>query len=480
MLENYQRSLTITDWGEAIDVSLFYGRQAELETLEDWIIGSRCRLVGIFGWGGIGKTALSVKLAQRFESQFEYVVWRSLRHAPMLNDLLAELLPIFTASSEGLTSSEVERSRTDAQVRKSSLGLLMKQLRSQRCLLVLDNVESILQQGDARCSYLSGYEDYGEMFDRISAERHQSCTILTGREKPQGIMQREGVNLPVRSIQLTGMSIAAAQHILIDKGLESPQLDREELISYVGGNPLVLKLVATTVQNLFNGDIMAFLTAGTGVFSNLQDLLAQQFDRLSPLQQQIMYWLAINREGVTMARLKAEFLPAITVPRLLAALETLKDRSAIETTDRGLTQQPVMMEYVTDRLIQEIDREIFAGELDLLRTHALLEPQAQDYIRTAQIQLILQPLVDRLLTHFTTRASLEQQLNSIYNTLSHQPQAIIGYAEENLLDIFDRLQTDFPGGITHHVSIHSVDLARSQLAAMESSNSIDRQDVWLS
>jgi hypothetical protein len=124
--------------------------------------------------------------------------------------------------------------------------------------------------------------------------------------------------------------------------------------------------------------------------------------------------------------------------------------------------------------------------LELFRTHALLEPQAQDYIRAAQIQLILQPLVDRLLTHFTTRASLEQQLISIYNALSHQPKEIIGYAEENLLDIFDRLQTDFPGGIAHHVSIHSVDAARSQLAAIESSKSIDnpcsidREDVWLS
>jgi NB-ARC domain len=160
----YQRCLTIIDWGEATDVSLFYGRQAELETLEDWIIDLRCRLVGIFGWGGIGKTALSVKLARRLESRFEYVVWRSLRHAPMLKDLLAEILPIFTASSE--------RSQTDDRVRKSSLGLLMEQLQQQRCLLVLDNVESILQQADARCSYLSGYEDYGEMFDRISDETH--------------------------------------------------------------------------------------------------------------------------------------------------------------------------------------------------------------------------------------------------------------------------------------------------------------------
>jgi hypothetical protein len=479
ILEGYQRCLTITDWGEAIDVSLFYGRQRELETLEHWILASRCRWVGIFGWGGIGKTALSVKLARRLESQFEYVVWRSLQRAPTLEDLLAEILPIFTAGDEQITSrcpepvagSGVERSRIGAKSQASSVELLMQQLRQQRCLLVLDNVESILQQGSSRCAYLPGYEAYGEMFDRISDERHRSCLILTGREKPSGMRQQEGVNLPVRSIQLAGLSIASAQHILIDKGLESPTLDQEKLISYVGGNPLALKLVATSIQNLFSGNIMAFLTQGAGVFSNLEDLLTQQFDRLSPLQQQVMYWLAIDQQGVTPAKLKAKFSPAITFATLLEALETLKDRSAIETTERGLTQQPVIMEYVIDRFIQQIEREIIVGELDLSSTYALIEPQTQDYLREAQIQPILQPLVDRLLKHFTTRSSLEQQLSSIYNNLLHQPREIIGYAAENLLDIFDLLQTDLPDVPAHNTLIYSVDATRSQLSAMESFNS---------
>jgi NB-ARC domain len=426
ILEHYRRSLTITNWGEAIDVSLFYGRQTELATLENWIVDSRCRLVGIFGWGGIGKTALSVKLARQLESQFEYVVWRSLRHAPMLKDLLAEILPIFTG----------------AEVQESSLGLLMEQLRQQRCLLILDNVESILQQGNARCTYLLGYEAYGEMFDLISDERHRSCIILTGREKPHGIMQREGMNLPVRSIQLGGLSITAAQHILTDKSLESPCLDREKLINYIGGNPLALKLLATTVQNLFSGNIRAFLAQGAAIFSDLQNLLAEQFDRLSPLQQQVMYWLAIDREGVTPARLQAEFLPTITFSTLLEALETLKDRSAIETTELGLTQQLVIMEYVTDRFIQQIEREIIAGKLDLFRTHALIEAQTQDYLREAQIQLILQPLVDRLLTHFTTRSCLEQHLTSLLATLRHQTEEITGYAAVNLLNLLCYLKTD--------------------------------------
>src|ERR1700704_1244540 len=35
------------DWGEAIDVSAFYGRESELVELERWIVDERCRLVAL-------------------------------------------------------------------------------------------------------------------------------------------------------------------------------------------------------------------------------------------------------------------------------------------------------------------------------------------------------------------------------------------------------------------------------------------------
>jgi len=470
ILQGYRTCLTTTNWGEAIDVSHFYGRGAELETLEQWIVNSCCRLVGVFGWGGIGKTALSVKLAQQLEFQFEYVIWRSLRQAIAPNDLLSEILPILIACSE--------RSRTGSEVQESSIDLLMQQLQQKRCLLVLDNVESILQAGEKNGCYLAGYEAYRELFDRISDEKHQSCLVLTGREKPNGISQREGVNLPVRSIQLTGLSIADAHHILVDKGLGSSSLEQQNLINYVGGNPLALKLVATSVQNIFSGDIESFLAQGAAIFSNLQDLLAHQFDRFSPLQQQVMYWLAINREEVTPARLQAEFLPAITFPTLLAALETLHDRSLIETTKRGLTQQPVIMEYVTNRFIERIEREIIVGELELFRTHAIIEAQTKDYLRDAQIQLILQPLIDRLLTHFSTRSHLEQHLVKILTTLRHQTDKIGGYAAGNLLNLFCHLKTDLQGFDFSHLAIRQAYLLNATLHDVNFTGSHISQTVF--
>jgi WD40 repeat protein len=462
ILQRYRTCLATTNWGEAIDVCHFYGRVTELETLEQWIVDSRCRVVGVFGWGGIGKTALSVKLAQQLESQFECVVWRSLRQAIAPQDLLNEILPILMGS----------------EVQESSISLLMQQLRQKRCLLVFDNVESILQAGSQNGCYLAGYEAYGEIFRRVSDENHQSCMVITSREKPSGMSLREGVNLPVRSLQLTGLDITAAQHLLVDKGITAPLIEQHNLINYVYGNPLALNLVATSIQNLFNGDVRAFLAQGTAVFGNLWELIDRQFDRLSVLQQQVMYWLAIDREGVTPARLQAASIPALTLPILLAALETLRDRALIETTERGLTQQPVIMEYVTQRLIGQIEREIITGELDLFRTHALIEAQTKDYLRDAQIQLILQPLVDRLLAHFTTQSHLELHLGNILTTLRHQTDKIAGYAAGNLLNLFCHLETDLQGFDFSHLAIRQAYLLNATLHDVDFTGSHISQTVF--
>ncbi|MEG4455211.1 NB-ARC domain-containing protein [Microcoleus sp. N9_A1] len=334
----------IQDWGEAIDVSQFYNRQQELETLETWISGNSTRAIGIFGIGGIGKTSLSVKLAQQIQSQFQFVIWRSLQQAPRLDVILSNILPILTNSSA---------------TTNNSVSALMEQLRQKRCLLILDNLESILQGGNRSGQYQQGYEDYGLLIARIADESHQSCLILTGREQPGGFAVRSGENLPVRSLKLCGLSPPVCQQILADKGLKATLLQSRDIVNYFGGNPLAIKIAATTIQTLFGGDIQRFLLQGNTVFSDLWDLLDRQFDRLSPLQQQIMYWLAMNQEAATPAKLKAEILPKVSGRDLMEALEALAGRSLIEDrrslndhAPTTLMLQPVIVEYIIERLIQ--------------------------------------------------------------------------------------------------------------------------------
>ena len=165
---------------------------------------------------------------------------------------------------------------------------------------------------------------------------------------------RSGENLPVRSLKLFGVSPPVCQQILADKGLKTTLLQCQVLVNYFGGNPLAIKIAATTIKNIFCGDIHAFLAQGNTVFSDLWDLL----DRLSPLQQQIMYWIAINQEGGTPAKLKAEILPKVSGRQLMGTLESLAQRSLIEngrslnqSTSTILMLQPALFEYIIERLI---------------------------------------------------------------------------------------------------------------------------------
>ena len=55
------------DWGDAPDVTNFYGREWELDLLSEWVVEERCRVVSVLGQGGIGKSALVVRAVQQMQ-----------------------------------------------------------------------------------------------------------------------------------------------------------------------------------------------------------------------------------------------------------------------------------------------------------------------------------------------------------------------------------------------------------------------------
>ena len=459
---------TTLSWGEAIDVSAFYGREAELALLEQWVVGDRCRLITLTGMGGIGKTALSVKLAEQVQAEFEFVIWRSLRNAPPLQELLADLLNVLfrgqgTAIAPTLNGQSAQ---------------LMEALRTARCLVVLDNAEAILMGEERAGVYRAGYEVYGQVLGSIAATPHQSCFVLTSREKPKGLATQEGAQLPVRSLRVVGLQATEGQSLLAEKGFAVSVAESAALVEQYVGNPLALKIVATTIQELFDGDVTAFLAQGTTIFGDLADLLKQQFERLSSLEQQLMFWLAINREWLSLAELQADIVPAMSSRSLLEALESLQARSLIEKKAVQFTQQPVVMAYVTERLLEQVCQELDTGGMQWFDRYALIKAQAQDYIRNTQVRLILKPIADRLLARLGSRLHVEHCLTQTLATLQAQASPPPGYAAGNLLNLCWQLQIDLSGfnfaGLTvwqaslqdmtlHRVNFAGADLTKSVL-----------------
>ncbi len=467
---------THVDWGEAVDVSIFYGRTAELETLAQWVVSDRCRLIALLGMGGIGKTSLAAKLGERVQGEFDYVVWRSLRNAPAIDELLTSLIRFLSSQHSNVPATL-----------NGQISRLTECLNQNRCLIILDNVEAILQGGQRAGLYRQGYEDYSELIRRLGESPHRSCLILTSREKPREVGLLEGTLRPVRSLQLSGLKQEDGQRILQVEGTSGSEIEQQQILEHYAGNPLALRIAATTIQDLFGGSITEFITQGTSVFGDIRDLLDQQFSRLSELGRSVIYWLAINRETVSLAELREDMVPSIAPQNLLEALESLGRRSLIEKSAALFTLQPVVMEYVTDQFVNQVCLEISTQTIALFNSHALVKAQAKDYIRETQERLILKPVTEQLLSS-GNRLVLENQLKQILSTLRQCSAIKPGYAGGNIVNLLRYLETDISGYDLSCLSIwqaylkgmvlHNVSLLNSDLSKSTFTETLGSVGMW--
>jgi len=447
------------DWGEAIDVSIFYGRSEEINTLKKWTVIDNCRLISVVGMGGIGKTALSVKLAELVENEFDFLIWRSLRNAPPLEELLSDLIGFLSEENQIILEDSLDK----------KISQLIECLRASRCLVVLDNLESILDSNKQVGNYTEGYQRYGQLFRSVGDTHHQSCVLVTSRERPKGFSTREGDNLPVRSLTLKGLNYRDGGLIIAQKGLLPPATEISSLVEAYAGNPLALKIVATTIEELFAGNVTDFLQAGSIICSDIFDLITQQFERLSILEKQVMYWLAINREWISLKELQSDIIDVVTRD-LLTALESLQSRSLIENQAGKFTQQSVLMEYVTEEIIEQVAQEISGGEINLFDKYALIKAQSQDYLINAQIQFILKPIIAKLLT-WVTKPTIQNHLNQLLSQLKSSIPSKPGYAAGNIINLLQQLDIELNNYDFSHLNIWQANLQGINLQQTNFANS---------
>ena len=172
------------------------------------------------------------------------------------------------------------------------LTALLQLLRDQPCLLVLDNFETLLEPNQPEGRYRDGVGGYGALLRTIGEARHQSCLVVTSREAPPELSVLSGG--AIRRLELGGLGVADGQLLLRGKRLSGNPTDWANLIARFGGNGLALRVVGESVRQVFGGNISAFLQeSGSGtVFGGISRLLAEQIERSSPVEQDVLRVLA--------------------------------------------------------------------------------------------------------------------------------------------------------------------------------------------
>lgn len=333
----------LTDWGNAPSLPLFfYGRNAELETLQQWITKDSCQVLGLWGLSGTGKTLLMKKLAQRIQKRYEIVIWRSLATSPSLSSLLDDLL-----RTVGIVENNPHR----------LLPQLIEQLRSHPCLILLDGIEAILQPQVLSGRYLAGYEDYGEFFRAVGESCHQSCTIFTSLENPGKIVPASSNNSPIGNYKLSGLTVTEAKSLLEEITAESQQY----LIDYYQGNPAILTTAVRLIGELFNGNVSEFLAQQTLVFGEINQFLEKSYSRISALEREILYWLASETQPMSLREIQNGIPLSIYPVELIEALESLAQRSLVSTTQRDsrsvFVLSSMMREFITNQFIAQMDNK---------------------------------------------------------------------------------------------------------------------------
>ncbi|RRR73978.1 MAG: NACHT domain-containing protein [Candidatus Viridilinea halotolerans] len=418
-------------WGDAPEVLTFFGRQADLAALQQLVVTEQRRVVTLLGVGGVGKTILAARLVALVAHQFSQVIWRSLLNAPPLERVLQDWLHLLAAP----------------HVAPAQPVDLLGHLQSRRCLLVLDNVESLLAGGAAALRYRPGYEDYGRLLRLLAEAPHQSCLLLTSRELPhevQVLTQTIQTNQRVAVYRLGGLAPAEARQLLASMAVAADDPALPTLVERCTGNPKILQIVAANIRQFYAGSLSRFLAQEGILFGEVRDIMQQHYARLGEAQREVLHWLALNREPLSLAELREMLLTQASRDHLLETLAALQACALLEGAADGFFLQNAVTEFVVEVFLATIDDELQTGRFVWLHRHALLRTNAQDYVRASQVRVLLAPLAQRLLHALgqpATDALLAQRVAEARQAYADRPSYLGG----NLLNLLVHLGVALDG-----------------------------------
>lgn len=323
----------------APDTSVFFARTEEISALERLINKDKFRTIALWGMEGIGKTTLAVQLAQNLKYEFDYVIWRSLRYFTSCHNLLTDLLTFFSQKN---TINKVTSETID-----QGIFAVIKCLQEHHCLIILDSLENILANPIIEKNEVNNYHKFLQTIIEIS---HPSCLILITQENIKSVHLFNIKNYYFRTYKVSGLKTDVAEKLLRQEQLIEDIKAWHTLIDNYSGNPLYLKIVASLIKDIFDGNVTQFLTKSTLFLGEIKQILDACWSRLSTLEKKLIYQLALASEDLSIDDFTEQMEESIATSEIMEILQLLCGRSLIEKTTKNTQPlfaiQPVVKKYI--------------------------------------------------------------------------------------------------------------------------------------
>ena len=440
---------------ESMPAPLFFvGREQELQCLQKWIITGKCRLVTVLGMGGVGKTSLSVQLLKSVSDKFDCIIWKSLRDMPTFDKLVGDLIQSI--------SGEQKNTQNFGNDHQKFLKLV-ECLRRIRCLIVLDNFDCLFRNDCHAGRFLNGYEAYGDLLRRVVEIDHQSCILITTREKPQETSFIEGKGIPAKTLKLEGLQTEFGRKILENKDITDQIEHLDQVIERYQGIPLALEMSSAFIREIFDGNAVNFLDQDIIVFGEIRDLIEQHYRRLTKLEKDILIWLAINHKPMTLMEIFQDIVSITSKSNLFEAIESLNRRCLIEKNDSYFFIQSVLVSHIKIMTVEEACREIIDQNFSLLITHSLIKATVDDYVKQIQINSLILPILEQLKQKFKGKVNLELYLYKILSQQQLQVNFDAGYLSGNMINLLIQLGADLNNRDFSNIAIRQVNFTNVHL-----------------
>ncbi|TVQ20525.1 MAG: ATP-binding protein [Leptolyngbya sp. DLM2.Bin15] len=331
-------------WEGAPEVEVLFGRGQSLADLRRQIVDEQRKVVLLTGVEGVGKTALARRFAEQLEGELGYsILWVSMAAAPLPEMVLAKIQRLLGSQSTATPRTLEEHWLQIIQIRPEAPWLV-----------VLDEMDNVLEHQKYRPTH-KGYQIF---FRQACQTNHTGHVLVTSSQKVTNLCFLKNKGLPIKLFKLDGLDKQATSELLEHLNIECQNHQGCDSVQKIyNGNPQLIRFLATSIREFFNGKLSQFAELNTILIDEqMRLLLDMQWQRLSPLEQNVSRELADADRPLSISELRNRLNNPVSTGSLIDVLRCLKDCEFIEQVvgkrqgEAGYQLRPLIYKYLSDYL----------------------------------------------------------------------------------------------------------------------------------